>query len=907
MLAMENIFFDVYRYKTKTFLLYGNLNDVFFSSDLQERYFEDYLLKCLKDNGYDHVVFYAASGTKGEFWLDDESEKFFRKPMKGPHVSIKNGALSALRDSEKRFASSPGSLSKNSIKTTKIEENNEEEVVIDRRVAYKDKILSEFVAEITPLMQRKGSHMAVVFCNIFNNSIDNIALREFILNDWEKFQEEGAKNICILLATETIPNPHNIISLLKRINLESKFVYSDGKEEYLLPTHCISIGLPDVDEIQNYLKRIYRGGLLSDKSIRIDFRYRDIRMLAREIAYVSKQYNSNSDNPLELVQESLRDIIGRFERFYRDSIQGEYVLTKSIIHEIWNVEFLEVDYFEELRKPGWEIAYDCISKYKPTVETSVETFGEDIIVNRIRSSALNSITDRPPIPHFVLLGNPGTGKTTIARLIGNILHSWDYLRVGHVVEVTKKDLTSSYVAGIPHATMNCVNQAEEGVLFIDEAHLIGHEDGGVNNAGSGKEIISTLNSMLTNPNHHFSLVLAGYEEEMKKVFDIDPGFRSRFEDNIIIIQDYKPQLLRDIMINHLRSQGVVIDSALIEEDESGAVSDFPRCPLDCFVKRIYDERDRHKFGNAREIISVANKAIREAKGGVILKKHFLTPEMDDSWFETNDIKKSLQMILGELDASLYGMERIKQEFIDLSYELRELEENHFDITKVRIRGIVLSGNPGTGKTTLAKLLGQLYYSFGVLGSSTVIQVNASELASSLLGGSLEKTKKYIKEAQNKRCIIFIDEAHQLLNPSFDGRGALQSFLAPMTDIEHPFIPIFAVYPERLNSFMQIDPGLTSRLHIITIEDYTGEQLLEILKMKIRKQGFFMDREVEAELGKICEKIYIERNSQTGNARKIERIIEEMHRNRRRRCFSTGIEIVSEQGKTFTASDLDTLR
>lgn len=910
----RELFFETYKFRTKTYLLYGNFNDIYFSDDLQERYFEEYLLACLKNRGFEHIVFYADSGTKGEFWLDRESERFFQK-ANVKHTQIQRTEMLNLRNRNKRRASVPGSLSEEKTEERPkgekdgFQASERQEAPGVRRVAYNQKQLSEFVSQISPLMQQKKSKMAVVFCNIFNNSIDTPELRECILNDWEKYQEEGSNNICILLATETIPNPFHIIQLLKKVQLESKFVYANGTEEYLLPTHCFNIGLPGIDEIQNYLKRIFRGGLISDSAIKPIFRYRDIPFLAREILNASKQYNSERDSNIELMQENLRDIIGRIEGFYRDAVLGTYEFSREIIYQIWGIQAQEKDCLQELDRPGWEAAYEVVSSYEPTEKqtslASSDTKQHDIVVQRFKTSIQSDAETRKTIPNFVLLGNPGTGKTSIARLIGDILHSWNYLNVGHVVEVTKKDLTSSYIAGITHATMNCVHQAEEGVLFIDEAHLIGHEDGGVNNAGSGKEIVSTLNAAITNPNYHFSLILAGYEEEMKKVFDLDPGFRSRFGDNVIVIHDYKPELLRNIISGYIEQQGYKIDDDLLRQNPEVEQLHFPNTSFDCFVKKIYDERDREKFGNAREMIGIADRAIKKSKDNILKREDFYNADIDESWFHTEDIAVSVDWIIKELESNMKGMDRIKEMMIDLAYELQECRDTGKDIAEVGLRGIILVGNPGTGKTTISDLLGRLYYRFGVLGTASVIRVSASKFASSFQGGSQEIVQKYIKKAQDRKAILFVDEAHQLTNRSFDGMGALQTFMEPITNSKKPFMPMFAVYPHMLQSFLDLDPGLTSRMRIMKLDDYTGEQLYEILNMMAQRKGYAISEDALPELKKICDEIYenSKKEKATGNARRMERLLEDMNIMRRRRIFRNGIDAASDEGKLFLLEDI----
>ena len=123
---------------------------------------------------------------------------------------------------------------------------------------------------------------------------------------------------------------------------------------------------------------------------------------------------------------------------------------------------------EQLNRPGWEAAYEAVYR----------------AVNAVASAG----RDRLLIPNFILLGNPGTGKTSIGMLIGQILREEGILKSGHTVMVSECQLTSTYVAGVPKATMEQVDKAEEGVLFIDEAHALGRRDGGANHSDTGVEV-----------------------------------------------------------------------------------------------------------------------------------------------------------------------------------------------------------------------------------------------------------------------------------------------------------------------------------------------------------------------------------------------------------------------------------
>ncbi len=177
----------------------------------------------------------------------------------------------------------------------------------------------------------------------------------------------------------------------------------------------------------------------------------------------------------------------------------------------------------------------------------------------------------PGSNHLVFTGNPGTGKTTVARLVGELYRDLGVLSRGHVVEVSASDLISEYVGQTGPKTNAAIDRALDGVLFIDEAYQVSEQQDGF-----GGEAISALLARMENDRARLVVIVAGYPDRMKAFLDANEGLRSRFpEPNVIDFEDYPPGLLRDILQGRLRRLGVRCTDELTAQLEHRGRRDVP--------------------------------------------------------------------------------------------------------------------------------------------------------------------------------------------------------------------------------------------------------------------------------------------------------------------------------------------
>ena len=161
------------------------------------------------------------------------------------------------------------------------------------------------------------------------------------------------------------------------------------------------------------------------------------------------------------------------------------------------------------------------------VKTRIKEIAALLLVDRARRSF--ELTSETPTLHMSFTGNPGTGKTTVAMRIAEILHCLDYVREGHLVSVTRDDLVGQYIGHTAPKTKDVIKKAMGGVLFIDEAYYLYRPE---NERDYGQEAIEILLQVMENNRDNLVVILAGYKERMDTFFQSNPGFRSRIAHHI---------------------------------------------------------------------------------------------------------------------------------------------------------------------------------------------------------------------------------------------------------------------------------------------------------------------------------------------------------------------------------------
>lgn len=493
--------------------------------------------------------------------------------------------------------------------------------------------------------------------------------------------------------------------------------------------------------------------------------------------------------------------------------------------------------------------------------------------------------------HSVFVGNPGTGKTTVANMLGKIYQSLDLLPHGKVHEVGRADLVGEFIGQTAPKVKKALDQARGGILFIDEAYALTNR--GDDNKDFGREVIEVLLKELSDGPGDVAIIFAGYPKEMTQFLNSNPGLNSRLR-NIIHFPDYSPDDLMEIAEYTAQKRGVLMGADAREVMYKKLVE-------------IYRNRN-NQFGNARYV----NGIIDEAKQNLairIMKDHEQIDELPPeslSEILAEDIIRTFPTATQELDLlpiddallddaltqlhALVGLEDIKKEVDEISKLVRYYREIGKDIRKAFSIHTVFTGNPGTGKTTIARLLVQIYKALGILERGQMIEVDRRSLVAGFVGQTAIKTSEKIDEAIGGG--LFIDEAYALSSggPNDFGREAIETLLKRMEDQRGQFMVIVAGYPEEMQQFIEANPGLMSRFdRQFNFPDYNHKELLAISKLMFTSERLEMEPDAEAHLVLYIEKLLSRKHKYFGNARTMRKIVQETIRRQNLRMAGTAPE------------------
>ncbi len=525
-------------------------------------------------------------------------------------------------------------------------------------------------------------------------------------------------------------------------------------------------------------------------------------------------------------------------------------------------------------------------------------------IEAARRRALAGYGTEKPMQHLVFLGPPGTGKTAVARIIAKIFYAFGLLDTPAVVEAHRADLVGEYLGATAIKTNELIDSALGGVLFIDEAYSLVNEGDGQGDR-FGNEAVQALLKRAEDDRDDLVIILAGYERQMENFLVSNPGLTSRFATRVKF-PGYSPAELLSLADLAMERRGEVLDP--------DARPVLWRMLEDVGRRKLADELGNARFvrsllekaGRARDVRVMTAAAEPSAADLVTLRAADLMRAFSEltTRYRGYGETPTLESALAELDA-LIGLEPVKRQVHEIAAQLKvaRLRDRQGLSSQPPARHFVFTGPPGTGKTTVARILGRIFAALGLLVRPSVVEAHRADLVGEHLGATAIKTDKLVDSALGG--VLFIDEAYALYNEGYSGGDAFGSeatatLLKRAEDDRDRLVIVLAGYTADMDRFLRSNPGLASRFGVrIGFPSYTPAELTAIAAVIAGQAGDTFDLDALPVLDQIFSQACADgRIDELGNGRFARSLYE-------RACAARDLRI-AHLGETASAADLTTV-
>lgn len=841
-------FFDIDKQNGRLYFVTKDTDDIFVETNLVEKNINEIVFERLKKDGYENVIFYSLR--KKLFFYDQDSTTFTTDP-----------GHSKPNDDYDVFV--PFTEDFDIVEDTTIPSTTPDDSGSNKR--YHMGRLNDL--DIQKIFEARMNDESRKTAIVIENADDYIRffgapdIQDRVLsmfNEWERLPPSN-KNIMVFIF------PRGDKASFDRTYQSCMIWRTYFSERFGRSVNVIDLAKISYGEIKNLINRVRNVNNLKVQSTQMEYIVKELT------AYVYS--NGISLKSLEIFLQSI-------------ATKGETLSKKWIIdnfhHGKENNAFKEVNSLIGMKSVK-EALLDL--KNKAAREAELHDVFDDAYYSRLDKKECNK-KPRSFSLHYALTGNPGTGKTTVAQYLGMVFKELGFLPSGHLVSAKRDTLVSEHVGGTAIKTQEAIDRAMGGVLFIDEAYSLFKKD---DDSDFGREAIDTLIENMTHHDGEFAVVIAGYPKEINEMLEkANPGFSRRFK-SVIHIDDYTPEELIKIFDFKCKAKGYSSTPEL-------------RSLAFRYLSWRYETRDAN-WGNAGVVDKLVDacydkwcsltEPVFDEEKNPMLTMDALPKELA-TYLEEEKREVSLEDTLKELN-ELIGLREAKKMISEIEANV-EMGDNsvagHYFFT----------GNPGTGKTTVARIMGRIFKKLKVLHTDKVLEVSAPELVAGFVGQTALKTKEVLQNGRDG--VVLIDEVSTLSGDGFNG-DARSTILKYMEDNRDRISIICTGYPNQIEEFLKSDPGFMSRFDaVIDFEDYTADELVEILKNNSKKMGFTLSETFLSASKAVFDAARV--NSDFGNGRFVRKYLEKctkMKNIRLKRTFGSRENVPEDKLKYLIVDDI----
>jgi len=454
----------------------------------------------------------------------------------------------------------------------------------------------------------------------------------------------------------------------------------------------------------------------------------------------------------------------------------------------------------------------------------------------------------------VLVGYSGTAKTLIGKILCHIFYAYGLIQKEQPVTYKSNDLIGMSKGVFKQR----IDDARGGVLFIDDAELL------VKPEAKAGDVLNTLLAEIDRKPDDLIVIVTGLPFGLRDFLqkDENASFIGRFK-NIFYIADYSPDQLTKIAEKELVKAGFIAEQPL----------------LDKLVKRFRYLVKEEKKVDTESFPKNGHMAVQEA--AKLIDSYYLRKASDKKILPEDIVgkieeRKPLEEIMKELDEFI-GMKHIKDSVRDLYRQVKlrkaRLEHGVGNEKPISFHS-VLTGNPGTGKTSVCRIIGSIFEAIGVLDYGHIVEVDRSKMVGSYVGHTGPLVNRLCDQAMGG--ILFIDEAYELYQSKDDdfGHEAITTLIKRMEDDRGKYFVFAAGYQEEMERFVNSNPGLKSRVDMyFHFDDYSPGELADILKIMVKKEKYAIDDAAMEKVHIYMKELCAGKTRNFGNAREARKLFE----------------------------------